>query len=121
MAMAVVSAGCRLGCGATPLQWVSRWPSALWLPAFARYTWLAQLHLGGRGNPILGRADVFLAVDLHTLIALLIVLPAAFDRGLQQLVDGFRRTLWSPPARPLGTLSYGVFLWHLWFVNQVAE
>jgi peptidoglycan/LPS O-acetylase OafA/YrhL len=122
MGVALLSAWTEVA-GAVPraLHWVSRWPAALWLTAFAMYAWLSQLHLGGRGNPVARRPDLFLAAALHAVIAVMIVFPAAFDRGEEESDDVIRGALLSRPVRALGAVSYGVFLWHLSFVAKVVE
>jgi peptidoglycan/LPS O-acetylase OafA/YrhL len=55
---------------------------------------------------------------LYGLTAFFLVVPAVFgaqDRG------GVRRALRSRPAVAVGTISYGVFLWHFDWIKQLVD
>ncbi len=57
---------------------------------------------------------------LYTAIAVLVVLPVALadhDKPLSALV----RTLDSTPARFLGRVSYGIFLWHYLLIRSIRD
>lgn len=53
---------------------------------------------------------------LYGAVAVLLVLPAAFGTGTRA-----HRGLESPPARWLGRVSYGIFLWHLVVLSVVMR
>lgn len=86
-------------------------PSLCWLGATALFLGVAAIDAGDPFLPVYG-------VVPHLLIgcgAALIVAPAAFADSNSRLT----RTLASPIGVWLGTVSYGIFLWHLPVIEAV--
>jgi peptidoglycan/LPS O-acetylase OafA/YrhL len=115
MALAVLSAR-----GLTPRleSAVARsWP--WWLLAAAGY-WALSTRIGLHGtlNEHVGRRAFVLRHELGTLVALGLIVPAAFawQRG-----GAIRRALAWRPLLFVGLVSYGVYLWHLAVVNKTAH
>jgi peptidoglycan/LPS O-acetylase OafA/YrhL len=101
------------------LRWLGEHAYASWLLALAAFVAVANL-----GLPTTFAVDTFqrkveMAHQiLYGLVALFIVLPAVFglqDRGT------VRRLLRSRIATGLGIVSYGVFLWHFDWMNQLHD
>jgi peptidoglycan/LPS O-acetylase OafA/YrhL len=88
---------------------LGRFPSASWALAFATFTVQTRLFTSSPGR--------WISFSLPCLIAItagFVVLPAVFGRQDEGLI---RRGLTSPLMRWLGTISYGIYLWHFTFVS----
>jgi peptidoglycan/LPS O-acetylase OafA/YrhL len=111
MALAVLSAH-----GAGVLARVARRPGAAWLAAGAIY---AAATVALRGTPAVVAYAVWQNVTEHVLFAafaVALVLPAVVDaNGLP------RRVLTRPVMAWLGTISYGIFLWHFQIAERLAH
>lgn len=94
------------------VEWVGRLPWLWWLLA-AGCVWLVAVRLGLPRLPLPGNTPIGWTADcqqiLQSLAALFLCLPAVFgaqDRG------GVRAFLRWRPVAFIGTVSYGVYLWH---------
>jgi peptidoglycan/LPS O-acetylase OafA/YrhL len=87
-----------------------RWPAPSWAVAAAAY-WVLSTRLGihGSSSDHLGVAQYLARHELNTLVALGVLLPAVFasGRGLAHRVLDWR------PLALLGTVSYGIYLYHV--------
>ncbi len=101
-----------------PLTALARRPWACWLLALGTYALTCSLALGGIGNPPATKVASFWAVPLRGISALLFVLPAVFGDGEQSLI---RRFLASRVMASLGTVSFGIYLWHLTIVRVMSR
>lgn len=92
---------------------------ACWVGA-AAIVWLTSTPLGGPlGIELATLGQALTKHLLYGAAALLLLLPAVFGRDERSRV---RRALEHPLSRWLGSISYGVFLWHLlvlWLVLQL--
>jgi peptidoglycan/LPS O-acetylase OafA/YrhL len=93
--------------------------TACWLAA-AFFYWLASTQIGLPLNPIF---DPTVPQDLgkhlfYGLFGLFLLLPAVFGRQRKGLV---RRFLASRPMVFLGTISYGIYLWHATVIDLVMD
>jgi peptidoglycan/LPS O-acetylase OafA/YrhL len=109
-----VTGGVALG-----LRWLGEHAYASWLLAAAAFVVVGNIGLPtGFAVDTFHRKVELLHQILYGLVALFIVLPAAFgpqDRGLG------RRILRSRIATGLGIVSYGIFLWHFDWMNQLSR
>ncbi len=111
MALAVLSVGWEAR-GRLPrtLTWLDRWPGIAWLVALAVFLYavkgsgLARHAAGGFTH-----TQYLVRHLLYTLIALGLVMPAAFGDVSRGLV---RRFLALRPLAYLGIVSYGLYLYH---------
>jgi peptidoglycan/LPS O-acetylase OafA/YrhL len=88
-------------------RFAGRSPAAWWLLALAVF--VATAELGKAAGEDRSDTVVFTTVWAHTLIGLLLVVPAVFGAQDHGLV---RRFLRSRPWAYLGLVSYGIYLWH---------
>ena len=120
MAVAVAAERLRAGVAgpaARLLAGLAQWPGTCWAAAGA-LLWLAATPLAGPLTlaPLPGPAALTKEAA-YALVGLLLLVPAA----LGPPTGGFAAVLGSPPARWLGRISYGVFLWHLLVLRGVYE
>lgn len=92
-------------------------PALLWGAAAILFWTLAQLHLPQGFDPIT-TAQYMERQLLAGLIALLLVSPAVFEPHGGGSV---RRLLRSRPLTVLGAISYGIFLWHLTWLDEASR
>jgi peptidoglycan/LPS O-acetylase OafA/YrhL len=92
-------------------------PGLVWAAAGALYLALVMAGLPQALEPVTA-PEHFIRQFLASSVAALVVAPVA-------LVGGHRwrgiRLLSTAPAVALGTVSYGVFLWHMTFIEEVLE
>lgn len=95
-----------------------RLPAVSWGAAFALYA-LLSTSLGLPTNRFdYTQSEYFVVHYVAGLFALLLILPAVFgpqDRGL------VRHFLTSKPVAFAGTVSYGIYLWHMFFIARFYE
>jgi peptidoglycan/LPS O-acetylase OafA/YrhL len=98
---------------------LERRPWLAWLGAAVAF-WAVSTQVGISGRLEEGLSDgEFLARhELYSLVALGVLLPAAFGWERRDLV---RRVLGWRPLLYVGLVSYGVYLWHYAVVKQLAE
>jgi peptidoglycan/LPS O-acetylase OafA/YrhL len=126
MGLAVFSAAATAGLTATATNAVAR--ALRWLGEHAHASWLlaaaAFVTVSNIGLPTTFAVDTFerkvemVHQILYGLVALFVVLPAVFgpqDRGLGRRVLRSRVAVW------LGIVSYGIFLWHFDWMNQLSD
>ncbi len=104
------------------LPWVGRLladhPWASWLLAVECYWVALKLNLPVSVFDPVTRIQTFGIALVYGLVAFLLIYPAVFgpqDRG------GIRRFLQHPVMVFLGTISYGIYLWHMVFVKEVER
>ena len=118
MALAVVSAAFE---GRTekprPIALIERAPSLCWLAALGLYV-AACLALFPQWPQALSVREWFAGQAVYGAIAVLLLLPAIFDRGSGGLP---RRLLSNPTLLWLGVISYGFYLWHGLILSQLGE
>lgn len=89
-----------------------------WAIAFGSYAVAAQLDVApGELTPVTGLQSIALSVSLG-IAALFLLVPAVF--GVQS-EGGVRRFLRAKVMVYLGTIAYGIYLWHVPFKNVVAR
>jgi hypothetical protein len=99
---------------------VARRPSLCWVGAAAVYWYLCYpLGLPPRGAPIQSytAAGWLLEQVLGAVVGILVILPAIFGENEP---GPPRRVLAAPALRYLGTVSYGVYLWHVPVLGWIA-
>jgi peptidoglycan/LPS O-acetylase OafA/YrhL len=111
MALAVASVHCdRLG-PTRMVRLVHRWPAACWLTAALAYWALStRIGLAGSASDNLTPARYLGRHELNTVVAFALLLPAVFAGHENGWV---RRVLRRPGLAFLGTVSYGVYLYHV--------
>jgi len=119
MLLAVGSAW--VACGRR-LPWVGRllaaYPWASWLIALECYWVALKLNLPVSVFDNVTRIQSFGIAFVYGLVPFFLLFPAVFgpqDRG------GIRRFLQLPVMVWLGTVSYGIYLWHLIYVKEVER
>jgi peptidoglycan/LPS O-acetylase OafA/YrhL len=93
----------------TPVRWLAGHAGVAWIVGFGAYAWIALTATFpplGLPNPAMTQ---MLVTTLFPLAAALIVLPIA----LEPAGGGLRAVLRSVPFVAVGTVSYGIYLWHL--------
>ena len=94
------------------IDWVGRVAWLWWLLAAGCF-WLVAEHLGIPRAPLPGNTPIGWVADrqqiVQSLFALFLCLPAVFGPQDRGAVRAFLR--W-PPVVYLGTVSYGIYLWH---------
>jgi peptidoglycan/LPS O-acetylase OafA/YrhL len=114
MALAVLSVrATQRGWRPGPVQALERHPWVAWLAAGAAYAALCVR--GWQGGE---RAQVMIAYELKTVVALGLVVPAVFGDPTRSWV---RRVLGFPPLLWVGLVSYGLYLWHLAVIDKLAD
>jgi peptidoglycan/LPS O-acetylase OafA/YrhL len=94
-------------------------PAASWALAAVAF-WVVSIPLDLQRHPfgtITFGQDVA-RQTLYGLVALFLLLPGVFgpqDRG------GIRRFLKSRTVRFVGLVSYGIYLWHIWIIEQIIR
>jgi peptidoglycan/LPS O-acetylase OafA/YrhL len=110
MALAVASVACERDGATRAIRMIHRRPAACWAAAAVAY-WLLSTRIGLAG--LIGHdltPGRFLARhQLNTAVALALLLPAVFDHGAATRW----RTLRGPSLAYLGTISYGIYLYHV--------
>jgi peptidoglycan/LPS O-acetylase OafA/YrhL len=92
-------------------------PAVSWaLAAFA--FWIVAIPLG-LGRKAYGTTfpQELARQSLYGVVALFVLLPGVFG---PQNRGGIRRLLQSRVAQSIGLVSYGLFLWHPWLINQLT-
>jgi peptidoglycan/LPS O-acetylase OafA/YrhL len=113
MALAVLSVMAERD-GRTPaaVAWVERRPWAAWLGALAAFTVVAVgigLSPENRLDAPMTAAQTLTRHGLYLAVAVGVLLPAVFGPPARGAI---RRLLAHPVLLYLGTISYGIFLWH---------
>ncbi len=108
--------------GTNPLvEWVGRVAWLWWVLAGACF-WIVAAHLGLPRAPLPGNTPIGWSADrqqiAQSLFALFLCLPAVFGPQDRGPVRAFLR--WRPVAY-LGTVSYGVYLWHEGWLGKWLE
>ncbi|HVJ98271.1 MAG TPA: acyltransferase [Acidimicrobiia bacterium] len=93
-------------------------PAAALLAAGCSYALLTPLHLGGVGNARSIASHAFGAAILRAIAATLLLLPVAVAASPP---SRYRTWLASPTMVWLGTISYGIYLWHLTMLDRTEE
>ena len=92
-------------------------PIVRWWAVGAAVFWFTSTQLDlARGLERAGDGAELLRQGLYGLVAVALVAPLALCPHQGGRV---RRLLDSPVARWLGGVSYGLYLWHLWFINRL--
>jgi peptidoglycan/LPS O-acetylase OafA/YrhL len=117
MVLATIHVAVRTGTG--PRSWrflddLGASPLACWGIAFALLVMTSTSIAGPRDIQPVTIGELSTKQFLYAIIAALLLIPAAF--GPQ---DRFKAVLSSSPVRWLGTVSYGVFLWHLFVLEEI--
>jgi peptidoglycan/LPS O-acetylase OafA/YrhL len=124
--LAVFSAAASAGLAATAtngvaraLRWLGDNAYASWLLAVGAFVLVCNIGLSTNfGVETVDRKVEVAHQILYGLVALFVVLPAVFgpqDRGVG------RRVLRSRVATSIGVVSYGIFLWHFDWMNQLSD
>ncbi len=104
------------------LPWVARAlarnPLVCWLLALQCYWISVQLNLPANPFEVLTRIQSFGLTFVFGAIAFLMLFPTVFG---DQSQGNARRFLRSPVMHWLGTVSYGIYLWHIVFVNEIEK
>jgi peptidoglycan/LPS O-acetylase OafA/YrhL len=111
MALAVASVHCANQGATRIVRLVHRWPSVCWLTAAVAYWSLStRIGLAGTATDHLTPARYLARHELNTVVAFALLVPAVFaGRG-----NGYvRRILRWPAFAFLGTVSYGIYLYHV--------
>lgn len=119
MALAVWSARADSGLPfPRPITAAGRHPAACWAVAAGAYAGVVWLRLADRLPPILGDRWWLVRIALHAISATALLLPAVV--GLE---DGgrIRSFLRHPVVVFVGTISYGIYLWHTPIMYWIAE
>jgi peptidoglycan/LPS O-acetylase OafA/YrhL len=97
---------------------LARYPAVCWLLMAESYWVALNLNLPASVFDPVTRIQSFGVAFVYGVVAFLLLYPAVFgpqDEGL------IRRFLRSRPMHALGTISYGIYLWHLIFVYSVER
>jgi peptidoglycan/LPS O-acetylase OafA/YrhL len=110
--MALATAHVALSTGTAPralrvLDGLASAPFACWTVAFGALAVATTPLAGPRDLNSPSTGEFAAKLGLYTIVAVMMLIPLAF--GPQ---DRFTRVFSSVPARWLGTVSYGLFLWH---------
>lgn len=118
MIMAVFSAGQEHGLRLPePLAFVASRPYLCWF-ASAELFWLTSRMGLPRGFEPAESGQVFASHIVIGALALCLVLPAMFEDGP---ANALRHALRHPTMAWLGTISYGIFLWHRVWIGVVLR
>jgi Concanavalin A-like lectin/glucanases superfamily/Acyltransferase family len=101
-----------------PARVLDRFPGLCWLIAGAALLLVTQLDLMFRLGDHVAASAAFSGHALYGLIAVALVVPAVFGdqrRGLVRRVLRSRALLW------IGTVSYGLYLWHQAAIGQLQR
>lgn len=104
---------------ARPLRWLGDHPAASW--ALSALAFVAVCNIGLKtsfGVNRYQRKEEMAHQILYGLTAFFLVVPAVFGRQDAGVV---RRGLRSRVATSIGIVSYGVFLWHYDWINQLVD
>jgi len=119
MALAVASVRCENRGPTRVVRLIRRWPAASWLAAGVAF-WIVSTRLGLHGSldDRLTPVRYLARHQLNTLVALALLLPAVFaDRG-----NGWvRRVLSWRAFALLGTVSYGIYLYHVPVLIRIGK
>ena len=113
MMLAVVLVHARETSGARLLDRIGSRPTLCTALALCVHVLLLQWPLTTFGAPR-GIAEVMLEFALFGIAAVLLLVPAVFGRHGRPVVLGNRLMLW------LGQISYGIYLWHYPFLQELA-
>ena len=99
-------------------RFLGDYPGVAWAIAFAAYVVATQMHIdAGELTPVSGLEAVVLSVVLGV-AALLLLVPAVFGVQSHGVI---RRFLRARVMVFLGTIAYGLYLWHVPFKNLVLR
>jgi peptidoglycan/LPS O-acetylase OafA/YrhL len=117
--LAIASAWCT-ATGRIPrlLDAVGRVPWLWWTTALVVYVWSCPLAGGRPGHPPVSRLVALTLPMLRGAIAVLLITPAVLG---DQHRGAIRALLRSRPATYLGTISFGIYLWHLTMIRLIAR
>ncbi len=117
MLLAVASAWLATG-GRLPwlVDWFIKRPWACWLVALETYWVALQLHLPASVFDRVTRVQSFGIAFTYGIVALFLLIPAVFGDPHQGLI---RKMLSSRVMHGLGSISFGIYLWHLLIVKHV--
>ncbi|HSI93103.1 MAG TPA: acyltransferase [Jiangellaceae bacterium] len=93
-------------------------PGTVYLAAIAIFAIAATPVAGPRGLELGGGFEQIARIALLGIVATLIILPPALNQAPENVIT---RVLSSSPVQWLGTISYGVFLYHLVALRLVVQ
>jgi peptidoglycan/LPS O-acetylase OafA/YrhL len=119
MALAVASVHCERGAAMRLVRVVQRRPWVCWLAAAVAY-WALSTRLGHVGSPTskLTPLGYLVKHQLNTVVACALLAPAVFAGRGHGLA---RRILRLPAFAFLGTVSYGIYLYHLPVLIRISK
>ena len=101
------------------LAWLDRRPGLAWAIALAAFVVVSRgIGLEGRFFEAIGADQYWARHYLYAIVAAGVVAPAVIGDPARGLV---RRVLAWPPLLWLGLVSYGIFLWNLAVLGQLAD